>query len=243
MHLDDTTLEHALHGELDPEARPVVERHLGGCVACAERLTAARDDERRLFGLLEALDHEPPALDWSAVRSARGPDRASGGRRSLLAAGLAVLLVGAAVLAALPGSPVRSWLGAIRHEAPADRPGPAGGSTDRSGIAVVPDADFEVAFAARQRAGRVRVTLVSTGELELMVTGEPVELESGADRLVVANAGSSARYELRVPRDLHSFRVTVGGTTVFEKRDGAIRAGARRDAGGAYLVDLSVEPR
>jgi anti-sigma factor RsiW len=234
MHLDVETLERAIHGEFEPGHRAAVERHLAACADCAARLGDARREEERILGLLEALDHEPPALDWSAVTR---ESRAGGPWRSLLAASLAFLVVAAGILYAIPGSSVRSFVASVLRDDP-DPVAPPVVDGAVSGIAVVPGDPFEVAFAARQEAGRIRVILVSSDRLELRVLGDPVELESGLDRLAVSNAGSEAGYELRVPRSLGSLRVTVAGSTVFDKRGPGVRVPRSPDPSGAYLIDL-----
>jgi hypothetical protein len=233
VHLDVETLERAIHGELEAGHRTAVERHLAACPDCAGRLAVARGEEERLLGLLESLDHEPPALDWRAVTR---EVRAGGPLRSLLAAGFAFLVVAAGILYAIPGSPMRSFVASILG----DDPDPIRSVVDDavSGVAVVPTDPFEVAFEARQDAGRIRVILVPSDRLELRVLGDPVELESGSDRLTVSNAGSEAGYELRVPQALRSIRVTVAGSIVFEKRGPAIRMPGSPDPSGAYLIDL-----
>jgi len=239
MHLDEETLERVLHGELMPGARATVERHLASCRECGDRLADAARAESRVFGLLEELDHEAPPLDWEAVTRAAPRGRTA---RELIAASLAFLLVAGGLLHAVPGSPLRGWIDAVLGEGsgPAEPALPATDAADAplSGIAVVPSDPFEVAFAAPQRTGRIRVTLVSSDRLELTVSGEPVELESGVDHLIVSNQGSSASYELRIPRTLSSIRVRVGAETILDKREGSIRTTAPRDSSGAYLVDL-----
>ncbi len=69
MHLDAETLERVLHGELDEARDAAAREHLSSCPICEAALEESRLRERRLFGLLEALDHEPPGLDWEAVEA------------------------------------------------------------------------------------------------------------------------------------------------------------------------------
>ena len=234
-HLDVETLERALHGELEPGPLATVERHLALCEDCAGRLAEARRDEQGLLSLLETIDHDPPAIDWGAVTREARPGAPP---RSLIAASLAFLVVAGGILYAIPGSPLRTFVGSVHRDSPEPvAPIP----TDRavSGIAVEPADPFEVAFAAPQRTGRIRVTVVPSSRLDLRVLGAPVELESGPDRLVVSNAGSESAYELLVPRALRSLRVTVAGHTVFDRRGGEVRDPPSPDPSGAYLIDLN----
>lgn len=237
MHLSEETLERTLHDELDPAIRDDVRRHLSSCLDCAARLTAARRTEARVFELLEELDHEPPARG----RAETAPIRAADSGRSLLAASLAFLVIAAGILYAIPGSPVRAWMDASLR-GPRTPPAPVDVSA-RSGLAVLPTDPFEVAFAAWQGSGELRLLLVPSERLELTVAGEPVELESGAERLAVSNAGSAASYELRVPRDLGTFRVRVAGEMVFEKRGDSVDAPGTRETDGAYVLQLRRDPR
>lgn len=237
MHLDTEILERALHGELDPAARATVAEHLASCAACADRLAEAGREERGLFGLLEGLDHEPPPIDWGAVTR---ESRSGGSARSLIAASVAFLLVATGILYALPGSPLRAWFDTVvREDSETVAPAPVPGDPALSGIAVEPADPFEVRFAGFQRTGQVRVTLVPSTRLELRVVGEVVELESGVDRLVVSNEGSTSSYELQVPRGLGSLRVRVGESTVFDKQGGRIRTRLSPDSTGSYVIELS----
>ena len=233
-HLDVETLERALHGELDPGPQTTVERHLAMCDVCAGRLAEARRDERDLLGLLETIDHEPPAIDWRAVTHEARPGATA---RSLIAASLAFLVVVAGILYAMPGSPLRTFVASVSRDAPEPA---APDPTERavSGIAVEPADPFEVAFAAPQRTGRIRVTIVPSSRLDLRVLGAPVELESGPDRLLISNQGSTSGYELLVPQALRSLRVTVAGQTVFDRRGDEVSVPRSPDPSGAYLIDL-----
>jgi hypothetical protein len=234
MHLDIETLERALHDELDPEPGEAVERHLASCPTCADRLTEARRDERRLFGLLEELDHEPPAINWGAVTR---ESRSGGSARSLIAASVAFLLVASGILFAIPGSPLRKFLESVLADTETVASAPEDPAV--SGIAVEPADPFDVRFVASQRTGRIRITLVSSKRLELKVVGDPVELESGVDRLLISNEGSGSSYELLVPRALGSIRVRVGESTVFDKQGERIRTPRTPDSTGAYVIEMT----
>lgn len=242
MHLDESTLERTLHDELTGADRAAVENHLAACPECAERLARAEEDEQRLFGLFETLDHEPPPLDWAVVVAPAPRSVARPSHRPLLAASLAFLVVAGAILAAIPGSPVREWLASgFRDGGVEERSARPENTLPLSGVSVVPEDPFEVVFMARQREGRLRIMFVAAGEVGLTVTGEPVVLESGTERLVVSNVGSSAEYELRIPRDLETFRVTVAGETLLEKQGEAIRTPTAPATGDMYILDLSGE--
>lgn len=234
MHLDAETLERVLHAELEGERDAAAREHLAGCPACEAALEESRLRERRLFGLLEALDHEAPGLDWEAVE-APGSERRSG---LLVAASIAFVLA-AGILYALPDSPLRSWIDRTGREAPAPEAGD--GSVDApavSGVSVLPTAPFEIGFAGGQESGIIRVELADTPEVEIRVLGAPVDLESGPDRVTVANLGSRSNYAIRLPEAGPPVTVRVGDVAVFVKSAAGIETAAPRAESGEYRIDL-----
>lgn len=234
MHLDPETLERVLHGELDGPRAAVARDHLADCPACAAALEEAELRERRVFGLLEQLDHEAPGLDWKAVESA-----SRGGGGLLIAASIACILA-AGLLYAFPDSPLRSWIDRMREEAPA--PGPAAGPDGQqpvSGLSMRPIAPFEIVFAGQQESGEVRIAIADTPELEIRVLGAPVDLESGPDRVRVANLGSRSSYSVRLPDAGPTITVRVGDAVVLVRSGTELRTAAPRDASGEYRIDLS----
>ncbi|HSM62006.1 MAG TPA: hypothetical protein VK849_14450 [Longimicrobiales bacterium] len=125
MHLDEGRLLALRDGaaDLDFDAR----HHLGHCEACHEAFQAARLRVSAIAGALATLDR---AVNHEAARAAvrarvAGHTARTAGTRSVVgaaprrvthglsrAAGL-VLLTAAGAAAALPGSPVRRWVGGL----------------------------------------------------------------------------------------------------------------------------------
>ena len=234
MHLDPETLERVLHGELDDARDAPARDHLTGCPACAAALEESELRERRVFGLLERLDHEVPDLDWKAVESA-----SRGGGGFLIAASIACILA-AGMLYAFPDSPLRSWIERVREEAPT--PGAAagsGGSQSVSGLSIRPIAPFEIVFAGMQESGEVRIAIADTPELEISVLGAPVDLESGPDRVRVANLGSRSSYAVRLPDAGPTITVRVGNAVVLVRSGTELRTAAPRGDSGEYRIDLT----
>lgn len=110
----------------DPEALVAhAAAHLEGCAACRDALEGVRRQGERVAGALAALDEAAWSVDAARervrLRVAAASARAAGGvslpaRRGRWAAWSAskaagLLLVTAAGLSALPGSPVRRWIG------------------------------------------------------------------------------------------------------------------------------------
>lgn len=235
MHLDAETLERALHGELDGVSGAETQEHLSICPECNAALEASRLRERRLFGLLEALDHEAPELDWEGVevRSTRR------GARLLVAASIAFAL-GAGILYALPDSPLRNWIDRVGRDVPAQEAEvEAAGPGSVSGLSIRPTSPFEIVFTGPQESGVARVDLVESSEVEIRVLGPPVDLESGPDRVTVANRGSRSSYAIRLPVAGPAITVRVGNAVVLVRSEGQLRTAAPRAGTGEYRIDLA----
>ncbi len=102
MKCDDvmSVLDDLLDGRLDAPARGAVKTHLGTCAACAEARRSLDDLRNRLDDLPRSI--EPPRDLWPAIEAqiaARKVARGRFGRRSLMAAAAAVVLVTSVVTA------------------------------------------------------------------------------------------------------------------------------------------------
>lgn len=238
MHLDAETLERVLHGELDAEREAAAREHLSDCRACEAALQESGLRERRVFGLFEALDHEAPGLDWEALETAE-PGR---GARLLVAASIAFVLA-TGILYALPDSPVRGWIHRMGGADPAtEEQVAAGGARSVSGLSIRPAAPFEIVFAGGQESGVIRLELADTPEVEIRVMGPPVDLESGPDRVTVANLGSRSSYAILLPEAGPPITVRVGDVAVFVRSEGGLETAAPREASGEYRIDLARSP-
>jgi hypothetical protein len=249
MHLDIEALERLLHDELDPRQGAEARRHLDACPECRERLADARRREDRIFGLLEALDHEPPAARpaWSAGTSAEREPARDRPAWQRLAASVAFVVAAGGVLYALPGSPLREWIAGPdadeRGTVDRDSSPRENGAEELSGLSALPEGPYEIAFSARQSSGGIRVELSSAPEVRIRIVGEPVGLESGPDRLIVSNAGSRSSYEIRLPADGPAVTLLLAGETVFRKEGDRVETPSDPDPSGAYRIDLSSPPR
>ena len=235
MHLDAETLERVLHGELDAERGLAAREHLSSCPVCNAALEESRLRERRVFGLLEALDHEAPPFDWQAFE-APGSRR---GARLLVAASIACVL-GAGILYALPDSPLRKWIDRLEREAPVpEAQVESVGPGSISGLSIQPTAPFEIVFAGGQESGVVLVELIDTPEVEIRVVGEPVDLESGPDRVTIANDGARSSYAIRLPLAGPAITIRVGNAAVLVRSGEELRTAAQRTETGEYRIDLA----
>ena len=235
MHLDAETLERVLHGELDADRDAATREHLSGCPACEAALEESRLRERRVFELFEALDHEAPGVNWEAVQAPE-PGRS----RGLLVAASIGFVLAAGILYALPDSSLRSWIDRFGDDPPAPATErESGGPQSVSGLSFLPTAPFEIVFAGRQESGVIRLKLTDSPEVEIRVLGAPVDLESGPDRVTVANLGSRSSYAIRLPEGGPPITVRVGDAAVFVKSGVELQTGAPRIETGEFRIDLA----
>ena len=171
-------------------------------------------EEAELFALLGALDHPVPQVDARAVIARAGQQRRSPAYlRWAAAIALGLGLAGAAY--ALPGSPLRAWVRALVHgAAPAPTQPPDSGF---AGIAVAPGQGLSVVFAARQATGTADVRLTDSAEVVVRALTGAATFTSGADRLVIDNAGSDATFEIQIPRAAPRVEILVEGSSILLK--------------------------
>jgi hypothetical protein len=163
-HLRESLLIALRDGALDPTAETAARSHLTACSSCSEDLATLEERSSDVAAALEALDvffDEASARASVRVRVARavadtggaqavaadggraaGSHRASSApRRSraywLRAAGVVLFLASASAAAALPGSPLRRWVGDLMERsasgaATADHPTPAALPTEEA---------------------------------------------------------------------------------------------------------------
>lgn len=207
-------------------------------------------DEDEVFALLRHLDHSPPAVtaEMIAARARRGAD----GRRWAAGILLTVTLAGAAYAA--PGSPVRGWISAAveriagRHETPQaplapPTEEPPASQPRESGIAVAPGRELLILFTASQATGQARIKLTDAAEVTVRASSGAATFTSEIDRLVIDNRGSSADFEIGIPRAARRVEIRVAGDRIFLKSGPRITSGESLPSPGAYLLPLTrLEP-
>lgn len=242
-HLDEETIQRALHGELDPAVEPAVREHLTTCVECAHRLTAAEREERRVHGLLESLDHEIPAVEAEAIVE-KASRRERWRPRRLAAVAITLLIVAGGLAYALPGSPFRAWIhSALSGDPPREGTTAPSSSIGSSGVSLEPGDSLNVVFESPQETGTVHVSLTPSREVHVRVLGDGPGFRVGPDRLRIANAGSSASYRIEIPGSAPRVRVLVGARTILEKEGSVVRAAVQPDSTGSWTITLSPRPR
>lgn len=253
MHLDEEGVQRLIDGELAPDPERVARAHLAACAECREAVARAEREAAEVRTLLGQLDEPVPApapiLSFPAMPTPR-PTRPELGRspRPLqLAAGLLLLLGLAGAAAALPGSPVRSWMAALRERLsggnpssptalPVSVPAP---DTAASGIAVPADEPLLIVFARAQAAGAARITLTDGIRVVVRAPQGAASFSSGAGRLTIDNRAAAAGYEIEIPRSAPRVEVRVGDRQLFLKEGAEPPMTTAAGADGIYRLLLS----
>lgn len=235
-HLDDAAIELLLSGELDESQAERPRAHLAECDACSRRLAAARRQDQEIEALLSLLDHPVPALAAEKVMHRAGRRWQ---RPYAAAAGIA-LLVAAGAASALPGSPLRTWLGRVLGASQE----PSAPSLEEQrlpgGVSVVPAGEFDLVWEAIQETGAMTISLTDGPELAVRVSGGEPGFSVGPQEIRVENAGSIADYEILLPRAAAHVQIRVGGSVVFTKQNGSIETMAIQDDAGNYVLEFAV---
>jgi hypothetical protein len=237
VHLDDEAIQRLLHGELTSQNAASAREHVAMCAACRARVADAEREEAWVFDQLTQLDHPPPPVQAAATMvSERGRAWGRWAAGILLVVGLA----GAAYAA--PGSPlprlvqrVAEGIGGARPDGVEDTwPRPAEGGP--RGIAVTPGDRFTIVFSAEQLGAGAMVSLTEGTDVVVRAVGGDVTFTSDADRLLVENRSSSARFDIEIPRRAPHVEIWVGGYQAFSKDGSRILSRGRQGSEDRYLV-------
>jgi hypothetical protein len=243
MHRDDEQVQRYLHGELTAAEAEMMRDHLRACAECRMRLVAAAEEEEMVDRLLRQLDHAPPQLAAEAV-AARSRVRGSHSLRWAAAVLVALGTAGAAYAAV--GSPLSAWVGAWFDRvgaSPEAAPSPSGidpaTAEPPSGIAVAPGEDLLVVFSTAQPTGAARVVLTDGPNVEVRSSIGSGIFSSELDSLVIDNTGSSAAFEIDIPRAAPRVEIRVAGRPVLLKQGSTITSDSATDSAGVYHLPLT----
>lgn len=241
MHLTDEEIQRLLHGELDAATQAERTHHVGGCAECRRRVEEARQEEARILGLLGRLDHPLPVVGVDAVVArARGTGSPALRRAAVILVALAI----AGTAYAMPGSPLRAWVDRVARSftgrkpeasAPAQAP-PA--QTPTAGIAVMPGPRFTIQFTSPQPSGVVTVSRVDGANVVVRALHGPATFTTSADDLVINNRGSTADYEIELPRNAGWIEIQVGRRRLLLQQNGRI-TGVPASEDGRYSLSLA----
>lgn len=262
-HIDEGTLLALLDGELSEEEGSRVEAHVEACEACATSLAELREASDRLEAALALLDRPAPAevSAWT-VRQRAAARRMAFPRRALLRAAAMVLGFAAVGSAAIPNSPVRTWVAAAwRHGVSAlsggEDPAPAvataaGDVTPETASAPTPEAGLVVQPERRRVVVSIespapdlvaRVRVVSDARVAVRARGEAASarFRTAPGRLDVVSPGSG-ELVIEVPASQIDVTLEVNGRVLVSKRGPELTvAGARVEVrpGEEIVVDLT----
>jgi putative zinc finger protein len=234
MHRDDGVLQALLDGELDSKSAADARQHLDGCAACRARLEELRQDEQLVNRALPSLDHTPANVPVETITRAARPHM----RRVLLrwAAAIALMVIGAGALYAVPGSPVRRWVDRLVRGTPGTTPLPG----TLAGVALTPGDRFRIVFAPpRSDTVSVTITLTSDSMIDVRRTDGEGRFVAEIDGLRIETDGEPAHFTMALPRAAPWIEVSVGMRRMFLKDGSRITADARPDSLGRYILTLT----
>lgn len=243
-HLDDQRLGRYLDGELSDVERSRVERHLDDCDRCRSEVAHLKRTSDRLNALIEKVEL-PERLRKADVVPRQESERGGAGSRSLsLRAGAAAAVLLLAASAAVPGSPVRSWLVDAVHRVQATLVAEeelANGPESAFGLQVRP-ADGRVAVRIRGAAPgtRVAVRLVEDNLAGAWAPGARLRSEAGRLEVIDPERGE---VRIDVPRGVRRASVTAGSRTIFRWTHGraVVHGTAPNSADSVYRFQLGSE--
>ncbi|MGQ0703618.1 MAG: hypothetical protein ACT4PM_10850 [Gemmatimonadales bacterium] len=224
MHLDDEVIQRLLHGEI-PESSVL---HLAECGECRRRLDQARLEEARIFALLEQADHPRPEISAASV-AARPRSEAF---RLRVARWAAVLLIGlglAGAAYAIPGSPLRRWIGGLTRWISAGAPArrqpelPAPEALVTAGIGIAPGPRLIIRFASRA-PGTLSVWATDGPEVAVRARGGTPAFTTEAQQLIIENRGVAADYDIEIPRRAPWVEIRTGARRLLLKQDDRIES-------------------
>jgi hypothetical protein len=236
-HPTDGELLALLDGELPELEQRQVLRHTAECPGCTERLAVIRQASQATGALLELLSPPEPVLALAEVthRARRARMRRSG----LIAA--AVTLLVAATAGATVGRPyvraVAARIWAAVHPRASVPASPNRPPADNAGVAVVPGLVAEIAFDTSQYSGALRVRLADSVELSIR-SDAPVSYRVRPGGIDVHNRGSTASFDVLIPRAAPYVRIRVAGRVVLEKVGPRGVVGATPDSAGRYVLSM-----
>jgi hypothetical protein len=242
MHLDEEQLQRLLHGQLPSRAARSAREHLAECGDCRQRFVTAERADKEVLALLRQVDHAVPAIDPQALVARLRWTTPGLGR---WAAAILLFLGVAGAAYALPGSPLRHWVRSVvvwigDGETPPGQPAAADAPEGPgAGVAALPGQRFVIEFQSAEQGGQARVSFSDRQEVTVRAPAGAASFTSRAGRLIVANAGVGARYEIGIPRTAPRVEIRVAGATVFVKDAARVTASRSTTLADGYLVSLS----
>jgi hypothetical protein len=107
-----------------------------------------------------------------------------------------------------------------------------------AGIAVIPGRNLLIIFTSPQTEGQALVSLTDGTDVVVRATMGAATFTSDVDRLVIDNQGSTATFEILIPRAAPRVEIRMGGDRIFLKDGLRVTTRESTDPRGPYLVPL-----
>jgi hypothetical protein len=196
-------------------------------------------DDGEIFRLLESVDIDPPGLTAEAVAAiARSRRRRSSHYR--WAAGILLIGVLGSVAYAMPGSPLRSWLEALRSSQTVPTPAePIPPPAAPAGIAIDPGEGVAIIFERPSAGSRASITLTDEPKLFVETTAGGARFTAGADRILVFISRDSTLVQVRIPRSAPRVEIYLEKRQLLRKIGSELVAPAPAESDSSYSLDLA----
>lgn len=237
-HVEQGELQAYLDGEVTTSARAQIDSHIQSCGACAEQLEQLRSAATLFAFMMRGSDAPAPTAAALAEIQTVVPDvprRRFALTRSALTRA-AIFMVGFAALAsaAIPGSPVRSWLSnalqtvgvidkapapAVVPAVPAPTEATANIPTDEAALAIQPaDGHVRVILTNVLTGATIRVRLIDGERATVQALGGATRarFRTGPGRIEVIGV-QKGEVAVEIPRSAWDARVEADGRMLFQK--------------------------
>jgi hypothetical protein len=244
MHPDDYELHSWIDGELEANAKAIVDVHVATCESCRTRTAEMHTAERRLYASLAVLDVPAPTVSFASVAARASQTRVPW--RRIAAAVIVTLSLSGVAIASVRG-PLALWVAAAARlfsteRAPARRSPPTPSApvspAGIAGVAMRPGRSISVSFAHNQAGGDLRIVLVDDSVLQLTAPTGAATFTSSSGALLVNNAGSSASFDVRIPRGAARVEIRIADRVVYLKVGSHVSPGASTDGAGVTILPL-----
>jgi anti-sigma factor RsiW len=229
MHVEEGTLQAYLDAEVTAGARTDIDKHLHSCSDCAVQLERLRQASAVFAAAVREADVVAPVLAAQArfvtARRFEPALVAPRPRRAFARAAMFIVGLGAVASAALPGSPVRAWIGDALTRAGLldDTQSAAAPVLPAEAPAVQRDAE-STALGIEAVDGRVRIVLRNVRPQATV----SVHLVNG-DRTIVEASGAAAKARFRTGAGLLEVDGVSGGSVVVQIPKSLIQASVEQD--------------
>lgn len=250
MHLDDERVQRLVDRELPESAERSARAHLADCSDCRWLVSGAERDGAEVRVLLQRLDHPASAIGAGAIidRASMESDRWSRGDgdapRMQWAAGFLVALgIVAAAAYAIPGSPVRAWVGAVQAWVGRGHSGGSGPPSSQdagmAGVAVTPGEAFVIEIMSPQTEGELTIVPTDGTDIIARTRNGAAAFRSSPDRLVIDNRGSSSTVEIRIPHRAPRVEVRLNEVSLYLQDGSRVTTSGRADQAGILHIALT----